>query len=322
MNRALIRKSVIEARLLLLSSTLVMFAFCWVRVWIVSLLPTDRFKTIVEQFREFERFVPVPFEQLFTYPGRLALTYDEFIVVMCMAVWSIARGSDVVAGELGRGTMEMLLAQPVSRMRILLTQSSVTIAGVALLAAASWLGLYAGIHTTYVDEPVDVPQWSFPLGGFPAAAPLEEGVTRRVPMSDKVEPRDLLSAAVNLFALGFFLAGLSACVSSWDRYRWRTIGVVAAIYVVQLIMKIVGLASDRFRWLLNMTFFTAYEPERFVSVAVNQPENTWKLLVWDEVAGGARFGPLGWSGLLIVLGLAAYGASVVIFRRRDLPAPM
>ena len=80
-----------------------MFAFCWLRVWIVSLLPTDRFKTIVEQFREFERFVPVPFEQLFTYPGRIALTYDELIVVMCMAMWAIARGSDCVAGELCAG---------------------------------------------------------------------------------------------------------------------------------------------------------------------------------------------------------------------------
>ena len=68
-NRALIRKCVNEARLLLLSSTVVMLAFCWVRVWIVSLLPTDRFKTIVEQFREFERFVPVPFEQLVHLSG-------------------------------------------------------------------------------------------------------------------------------------------------------------------------------------------------------------------------------------------------------------
>src|SRR5210317_1038482 len=102
MKQALLRKSIREARLLLGWSTIIMFAFCWLRVWIVSLLPTDRFKTIVEQFREFERFVPVPFEQLFTYPGRIALTYDELIVVMCVVIWAIARGSDCVAGELGR----------------------------------------------------------------------------------------------------------------------------------------------------------------------------------------------------------------------------
>ena len=148
MNRALLRKNISEARLLLLASVLVMFAFCWVRVWIVSLLPTDRFKTIIEQFREFERFLPVPFEQLFTYPGRIALTYDELIVVMCVVIWAIARGSDAVAGELGRGTMEVLLAQPVGRLQVLATQAVVTVTGVAVLAVASWLGLYAGIHTT------------------------------------------------------------------------------------------------------------------------------------------------------------------------------
>jgi ABC-2 type transport system permease protein len=326
MNRALIRKSIAEARLLLVSSTLVMFAVCWLRVWIVSLLPTDFFKTLLEQFRDFERFVPVPFEQLFTYPGRLALTYDELIVVMCVVIWAIARGSDVVAGELGRGTMEMLLAQPVSRVRILVTQSAVTVVGIAILATASWLGLYVGIQVTSVEEPVVAPRWSIPMWGFsPGALPDElplEGESRRVPMSSKVNPRVMIPAAVNLFALGFFLAGLSALMSSMDRYRWRAIGIVAAIYVVQFIVKIVALASDRLNWLSRLTFFSAYEPGRFVSVAVNTPEQTWKLLAWDEQGQWSGLGPLGLISLLIVMGLMAYVAAAWIFRRRDLPAPM
>lgn len=322
LNRALIRKCVSEARLLLLSSTVVMFAFCWLRVWIVSLLPTDRFKTIVEQFREFERFVPVPFEQLFTYPGRIALTYDELIVVMCVAIWSISRGSDLVAGELGRGTMEMLLAQPVSRLQVLLTQASVTTIGVAMLAGASWLGIYAGIHTTRVKEPVADPAIVLPLLGMPPPVDLLDGETRIVSMSSKVDSRDMWPAAVNLFALGFFLAGLSSLVSSTDRYRWRTIGIVAAVYVVQLIMKIVGLASEQLRWLLKFSFFTAYDPERFVSVAVNTPHDAWRLVIHDQQGSWVGLGPLSCDFLLLGMGVAAYAGSALIFCRRDLPAPV
>ncbi len=299
-----------------------MFAFCWLRVWIISLLPTDRFKTILEQFREFERFVPVPFEQLFTYSGRIALTYDELIVVMCVVIWAIARGSDCVAGALGRGTLELVLAQPISRKRILLTQAMVTTMGVAILACASWAGIYAGIQTTTVEEPVAPLRLSIPLLGLDPAGALLDGETRAVPMSTKVDPHDMWPAAVNLFALGFFLAGLSTLISALDCYRWRTIGIVAAIYVVQLIMKIVGLASDRFAWLLNFTFFTAYDPERFVSVAVNTPGDAWRLVLTNDQGHWAGLAPLGLDLLLIGMGLVAYLAATVIFSRRDLPAPM
>ena len=318
----LIRKCLREARLLLLFSALAMFGFCWVRVWIISLMPTDRFRTIIEQFREFERFSPVPFEQLFTYPGRIALTYDELIVVMCVVIWSIARGSDCVAGELGRGTMELLIAQPVGRLRVLLTQALVTIGGVAVLALSSWLGLLVGIHTTHVDEPASGAAITFPMFGINPADQLLTGETRPVPMSTKVSARDMWPATANLFAFGFFLAGFSTLVSSPDRYRWRTIGIVAAVYVIQLIIKIIGLASDQFSWLLKFTFFTAYEPEKFVSVAVNTPAQAWRLILTDGQGAWSGLGPLGYDLLLIGMGLGAYLGAAVIFCRRDLPAPV
>ncbi len=324
MKQALLRKSVREARLLLLSSALVMFAFCWLRVWIISLLPTERFKNVVEQFREFERFVPVPFEQLFTYSGRIALSYDELIVVMCMVIWAVSRGSDCVAGSLGRGTLEMVLAQPVSRARLMLTHAMVTTCGAAVLALASWGGVFAGISTTTVDEPVAPMKLSMSMLGMGAdpADAITQGATRAVPMRSKVDPNVMWPAAVNLFALGFFLAGLSTLVSAPDRYRWRTIGIVAAIYVVQLIMKIVGLASDRLSWLLHFTFFTAYDPERFVSVAVHSPGDAWRLVLTNEQGHWAGLGPLGFDLILIVMGIAAYLLAIVIFSRRDLPAPV
>ena len=78
------------------------------------------------------------------------------------------------------------------------------------------------------------------------------------------------------------LAGFTSLVSSWDRYRWRTTGIVAGIYVLQLIIKIVGLATDRLAWMLKTTFFTAYEPERFVSIAYHSPVQAWSIFftIW------------------------------------------
>jgi len=322
MNRCLLNKSIIESRLLLLSCVAAMYSFCWTRVWVVSQFEMSRFIAIIEQFREYERFSPVPFEQLFTYSGRIALTYDEPIVVVCVTLWAVARGSDCVSGEIGRGTMEMLLGQPVSRVQVLWSQAAVTITGIAVLAFASWLGVYTGIMTNSVQEPTSPESWTIPLLDIELPNPLAEEQTQRTPLSEKVDAQVFVPAACNLFALGFFLAGLTTFLSSLDRYRWRSIGLVVGIYIVQVIIKVLALATDDLRWLLNCTFFTAFEPERFVSIAANTPEHTWSLALFDEAGCWIGLGPLGYDLILIGMGLLAYVGATVVFHRRDLPAPL
>ena len=114
-NHVLVRKYISQSMLLFASCGAALFAFAWVRVWVVSLLDMGQFKTILEQFREFEKFSPIEFDAMFTYPGRVGMTFDEPIVILCTVIWCFARGSDVVSGEIGRGTLEMLLSQPISR---------------------------------------------------------------------------------------------------------------------------------------------------------------------------------------------------------------
>ena len=87
MNRILIRKYVDQSLLLFLSCGAALFAFAWVRVWVVSLLDMSQFQTILEQFREFEKFAPIEFDALFTYAGRVGMTYDEPIVILCTVIW-------------------------------------------------------------------------------------------------------------------------------------------------------------------------------------------------------------------------------------------
>lgn len=326
MIRALLRRYVHDARWLLFGCGLALFAFCWMRVWLVSRLDTSRFKAILDLLpSDWRRFSPVDFDWLVTYAGRIALAYDELIVVMCVSIWAIARGSDAVSGELNRGTLEMLLAQPVSRLKLLLTQAGVTIAGVAVLAGLTWLGTWVGIQTTTVKEEFR-PTWKLPIElpllGREIPVPFSEKQTRLVPMTEKVESHVFWPGAANLFSLGFMLAGVTTFLSSWDRYRWRTIGIVCAAYVVELMLKLAGLASDDLAWLLYLSVFTAYEPEVFVNLATTEPELAWSLVRFEPDGAWKSLGPLGYDLTLVLLGLAGYVAAGVIFCRRDLPAPL
>lgn len=326
MNRALVNKCLRESWALLAGCAVAIFAFCWVRVWLVSRLDTSRFKAIVDLLPgDWKRFSPVDMEWLVTYDGRVALAYDEPIVVFGVSIWAIARGSDVIAGELNRGTMEMLLAQPLSRRQILWTQAAVTVLGTAVLACSAWFGTFAGVHTNSAKEEVRpgvrLP-FALPFLGSELATPWAKTETRYTPMSQKVNPHDYWPAAANLFSLGFFLCGFSSLVSACDRYRWRAIGVVVGAYVIQTIMKLVGMAADEWAWLRPLSIFSAYEPELFVKVAVESPAETWSVLRYDAAGHFAQLGPLGYDLIFIVLGYLAYVAAAVIFQRRDLPAPL
>lgn len=329
MNRALLRKCLLEAQWLLWACALAMFAFAWVRVWLVSRLAMGQFKVVIDTFRdELEKFLPFSVDALFSYTGRIAVIYEEAVIVLCMVVWAIARGTDAVSGELGRGTMEMLLAQPVSRLQVLAHQAMVTVGGVLLLAAVTWLGTFAGIQTFSAKEEKPAPtvissllklQW-------PKAQKASEKQFTYTPMREKVDPRDLLPGAVNLFALGFFIAALSTLISAIDRYRWRAIGVVVSIYVVQLMFKLIGVATEEWHWLTYVSFFTAYEPQLLIQVALNHPDEAWNLLRTTTDANAkhvlSALGPLGYSAVLWMLGVVCYTAAAARFCTRDLPPPL
>jgi ABC-2 type transport system permease protein len=323
MNRALFKKCLAETWLLFASLGGLIFAFCWVRVFIVSRFRTGQFAAIVEQlWDQFQDFVPVPLDHLLTYTGRIGLGYNEPIVVFGVSIFAIARGSDVVSGDLERGTLEMVLGQPVSRMQVLYTQAAVTIAGIAGLAALTWFGTLAGIYTTYVKEDVPPPSLRIPATGIRIPLSFGEPQRVRVPMRERTSPRFFVPGAVNLFCLGLAVAGFSSLVSAGDRYRWRTIGVVVAVYVLMLVLKIVGQAVTEVAWLQNLSLFTAYEPQKFIGIAARDPQHVWSLALYDSRGALAGPGPLAYNAILVAVGALSYVAAGFVFQRRDLPAPL
>jgi ABC-2 type transport system permease protein len=142
------------------------------------------------------------------------------------------------------------------------------------------------------------------------------------PMSELVDVRVFLPATVNLFALGLMVAGFTTMMSSWDRYRWRTIGIVVGIYVFQIIVKVVGLAADEVNWMLYLSAFTPYEPEAFVHIADATPEFAWSLAIYDAEGMWKTWGPMAHHLVMATVGIVSYLAAAAIFIRRDLPAPM
>jgi ABC-2 type transport system permease protein len=274
-NRAIWTRAVTECWVLLASLSVLLFAFAWVYVWLISKIELP----VLHQFllgglKDLERLSGVPFVDVATPEGRIALAFVDPLVHLGVTVWAIARGSDAVAGELERGTMEMLLAQPVSRISVYLSKAVVSIIGLALICVALWCGMAVGV-LLIVEE------------------------------TDRVWPTLYIPPTVNVFGLGLAMAGISALVSSLDRYRWRTIGIMGAFYAVAVVLKVIARMAPGWERLGWLSVFWPFEPQRMVAAS----DVAWRLT-------------LQYNAPLVAVGLIGYIAGAIVFCRRDLPAPL
>jgi len=321
MNLTLWNRLFADARWLLLACLLYAISFSWARVFIVSELDTSQFRQILDLLPDtFKTFTPVDFDWLVSYVGRIAFNFDEPMLVVVMAIWCIARSSECVSGQLASGTMEMLLAQPISRTRHYLTHCSVTILGVAALALGTWLGMYGGVETATVDITTS-PYIKIPFTGTEIPLPFLEGQVETVAMRDLVDCRVFWPGVVNLFAFGFFLAGVTAFCSSWDRYRWRTIGIVSGLYIVMALIKVLSMSVRGLSWTGWFTFFSLYEPEVDIAMIEKDSAAAYQLAIFVE-GNFVGLGPFGNNLCLMFFGAAFWILGLVIFQKRDLPAPI
>jgi ABC-2 type transport system permease protein len=252
-NTAVWRKAWGDQRVLLVSLVALWGAFPWLYIWLSAQIEMPAFQNVLLEVipKDWQKLSGVPFSEVATYAGRVALAFVDPVVVLAATVWGITRGSDAVSGPLERGTMEMLLAAPVRRSAVFLTQALATTAAAALLCGV----LLASVWT----------------------------VVSLGPWAGKVEPSRFVPAVLNVFALMVCMAGLSACVSAADSHRWRTVGIMCGFYVAAILAKLVGRLSGVLGWIGYLSVLNAYEPQRLVGGGAE----AWTLLArYDAILLG------------------------------------
>ena len=319
-SRALHRKYFGESWLLWMAIAIGVCAFCWLRVRAVSRLNAAQFRQIIDAIPDdWQRFVTVEIEWLISYLGRTASTLDEPMLLTLLAGWAIARGSDVVSGELGRGTMEMLLSQPVSRKRVYWTHALWTLVGGLLLVLLTWLTMSIVIWTTSVTEvlypEVGIWHYRFPI-------PIGPGIKKVVPLSSEISAWMFFPGIVNLLTMLFFVSGFAALCSSLDRFRWRTLGILIGVWFASAGLKILGVSTEGYRWIAHLSFFGFYSPAN----AIESTESNWHQLFWIfryNAEGQIVDTNILLNNVVLLLGGAfCYWFGARVFLRRDLPAPV
>jgi ABC-2 type transport system permease protein len=306
MTRALVAKLLRDLRVPLLVVALLLLGFecLWAKI-------TQRITE--ELVPQVTRYMPLPSlaRTLFEGPGKvmqtlmggesinfaraldmLTIGYVHPLVVTILCVWAIGRASVAIAGEIDRGTMELLLAEPIARYRVILAHLCVDLVTIPVLCLALWGGNWLGVAAFGKIEP----------GAARASAELH------------VDPVVFRPALASVGALLFAVSGYTMWLSARGRFRGRVLGVAVLVTLVQFLVNVIGQLWPAVAPLRPFTVFYYYQPQPIIL------QDNWLMNVSLPWSGGTYLV----NGVVVLgaVGVAGYGLALWTFCRRDLPAPL
>jgi ABC-2 type transport system permease protein len=234
MNRALWRKAFSDIWLQLLLSCLILAGFSWLFMWLLSQFKADLAGTLLKAMPGFlQRLLGLPIAELATPTGWVSIIFMHIVVLLVCAGWAVGRGSDPICGEIGRGTMDLLITLPIWRPTLIVIPAVAATLGAALLPASIMLGIALGLKT------LEIPKEKIALVQF---AP----------------------GAINLFSMIFCLTGITALLSSIIHDRWRTITIAVGLYIYCLIIETICRLWPGGAWLHYCSFLCTFKPQELI----------------------------------------------------------
>ena len=222
----------------------------------------------------------------------LSIGYVHPLTQTILCVWAIGRAAGAIAGEIDRGTMELLLAQPLPRYRVMLAHLGVDLLTIPLLCLCVWAGNWLGSV------------YSGPSNG-----------SRRPASRSAIDPDLLAPGLLNMAALMFAVSGYTMWLSSAGRFRGRVMGIAVLVTLLQFLVNVVGQMWDAAEPLRPFTVFYYYQPQQIIL------DNVWSVdlgKVWHAADPLA----INVIAVLAAVGVLGYGMALWTFSRRDLPAPL
>lgn len=326
MTLILVRKLLRDSRPALAVVCVLLFAFAGLWVKITQRVTTE----ITPFFNTVARVANLPpkvFESvLFRGPGKvsqavlgggdlrferptdfLAVGMLHPVVLILSCVWAVGRAGGAVAGELDRGTMELLMSQPVPRNRLILAHLLVDCVVIPALCLSFFAGTQFGLWAVgpFVADYAAVKE--VVTQNVPGAALLDLGLPT-VPEVLPVSGRREFPALANLAALLFALSGLTIALSAAGRSRWKVIGYGVLVAVVMFVANVLGQLWDAAAFVRPFSVFYYYTPQ--------------KIMLHDEWTVPLGVATVPAVCVLFAVGAAGYLVALRVFTRRDLPAPL
>jgi ABC-2 type transport system permease protein len=231
----------------------------------------------------------------------IGLVHPTIQAILC--IWAVGRSAGAIAGEIDRGTMELLMAQPVRRYQLVLSYLILDLMLIPLLCLAMWCGTLLGVWLVgpISLSPDEIKRLPFPIKIDPELL--------------QIDPMALAPGLLNVAALVFAISGYTIWISACGRSRWKILGVAIFVTLLQFLVNVLGQLWDTIGGLRPFTVFYYYQPQQIAL------KSHWTVDLGMAWTGQPGLG-LNVVAVLVGVGVVGYGMAFWIFGRRDLPAPL
>lgn len=233
----MLRRQLGESRWFLGLASASLFGLGWLSAFVAARIERQFLRVSGNDAEQFERFTrsmggaAMDFSSL----SFQVMFWNHPFVMLLICLWAISRGSAAVAGEIERGTLDVTLSRPVSRLGYFATQVMGGLLGLVVLASALVGGNRVG------------------------------GLYNRV--SDPPTALALVKPAANLALVGVAVYGYTLLLAARDVVRWRPNLFAAAVTIAGFAAAVASTLptlSD-WEWIGRFSVFKAFDP---VEVAV------------------------------------------------------
>ncbi len=256
----------------------------------------------------------------------LSISYVHPLMQTLICIWAIGRAAGAIAGEIDRGTMELLLSQPLPRRQLVFAHLLTDILTIPVLCLSMWAGtaLGAWLITPIQIRPPDFtprkPGYLVELG--PLKVRVDNPLMRTAPVSLppdsprlQVYPAAFGRALWLVGGLMFAVGGATMWLSAAGRSRWRVLGIAVFVMLVQFLLNLVGQMWEPLAPVRPLTLFYYYQPQQVIL------HENW-YVTFQEWNGGHPLWHVAMPAVLLAVGLAGYALALWTFTHRDLPAPL
>jgi ABC-2 type transport system permease protein len=262
----------------------------------------------------------------------LSIGYVHPLMIILFCVWAIGRAAGAIAGEIDRGTMELLLAQPLARSRLILAHLLLDVITIPILCLSLWAGNFIGawaVTPIKMEEPrfkLAQPTRNLVVEFGPFKVRMEDPLSKRVNNPGKPDPErakkrlaiEPMRFAPALWLVGgliFAVCGYTMWLSAAGRFRWRVLGVAVFVTLVMFLVNVLAQMWDQAAWMRPLTIFYYYQPQQVIL------SGDWNV-TFSEWNGGSPLVHLPMPVVLYGVGAIGYALALRTLVRRDLPAPL
>jgi ABC-2 type transport system permease protein len=267
----------------------------------------------------------------------MTIGYVHPLMQTLFCIWAIGRATGAIAGELERGTMELLLSQPLARYRLILAHFLVDVLTIPILCLSLWAGTALGtwLVTPIQPETVELkappPRLSYayiwvwgpvevrlrnPFAS-PSAPPAGKGKgdAKALRKQLEIKPWEFGRGLWLVGGLMFAVAGYTLWLSAAGQSRWRVLGIATFLTLLQFLINVLGQLWEPLEPFRPLTIFYYYQPQQVIL------NGDWYVCL-REWNGGQPLLFLPMPVVLYGVGLLGYVMALWTFTRRDLPAPL